>query len=87
MTRIRRCGFPEMLRFLLSNDNHRRRFWGCKNYKVSDQSSCNFFYWYEPSFPRQANFVIRGLLKKRNKHDQELKWMRTLKICLCINVL
>ncbi|XP_060190922.1 uncharacterized protein LOC132620262 [Lycium barbarum] len=87
MTRVCRCGFPAVVRISWSDDNPGKRFWGCQNYKVKGRSSCKFFDWYEPPFLEQANGVIWGLLKKKNKYEQELKWSKTLKICLCISVL
>uniref|UniRef100_M1DR06 Uncharacterized protein n=1 Tax=Solanum tuberosum TaxID=4113 RepID=M1DR06_SOLTU len=36
----------------------------------SFRNPCQFYDWYDPEFPSQANTVILGLLKKTNKQEK-----------------
>ncbi|KAL4346390.1 hypothetical protein GQ457_17G020530 [Hibiscus cannabinus] len=68
---ICKCGKETMLKTAWSDDNPRRRFYGCSNYGNRFQKSCNFFRWYEPPMDPRAKVLLVGLLRKIRANDRE----------------
>ncbi|XP_059301890.1 uncharacterized protein LOC132634283 [Lycium barbarum] len=64
-----RCGRICELKISWSPNNPGRRFFSCPIDEA--RGGCNYFNWYEPRHPEQANKVIYGLLKRVKAFEEE----------------
>ncbi|KAL4318705.1 hypothetical protein GQ457_18G000570 [Hibiscus cannabinus] len=76
------CGFSAQLRTSWSNENPRRRFFGCKNYGSLVHHGCRYFSWFDPPMTPRAIIVMVGLVKRIKANDVQRRKERGCKtIC------
>ncbi|KAH1056829.1 hypothetical protein J1N35_034894 [Gossypium stocksii] len=54
------CGNPAKLTTSWSNDNPRRRFFGCKKFGSRFRKPCRFFSWFDPPLTPRSRVVLLG---------------------------